>query len=175
MKSPAASFFSAHPPNWISQSTVAAFPIVACYQSIGHEQQYADLDERLREFLGLSENWDGYGAPAISSETINHVRGLVQAHRFVSSGCSLPEVVPTSIGTIAMEWRTPDGVAYVEVGESQVSGFVRTRSNDPVFLAGQFADLRSYLPAAIHALMRPIVGTAINPISKVAYNPLPHG
>jgi hypothetical protein len=92
-------------------------------------------------FASLEENWDGYGASPISG----HVRG--HAHRFINmieaspSGLPIPEVSPIPSGTISFEWETQNTEAYLEIGNTRYSGFIKTSRQQAVFLQGLAEDL----------------------------------
>jgi hypothetical protein len=69
--------------------------------------------DALVELSKLGEDWDGYGAPRI------HAGSLIAALEFLRDihprGRLAPAVLPTGLGNVRLEWRTPGVAVDVEV------------------------------------------------------------
>jgi hypothetical protein len=84
--------------------------------SIGESERAKAL---VREFGRLESNWDGYGAQPLSrAATDNATRflGVLSA-----SNAPTPDLSPLANGTIALEWQSAVGFAYLEIGNSRFS------------------------------------------------------
>lgn len=64
------------------------------------------LIPRLHEFAKMPEDWDSYGAPRIKEETILFAVYVLDC--ILRPGIPLPEVVPSSVGGIQVEWHEKD-------------------------------------------------------------------
>ncbi len=75
------------------------------WQKVGHydpgfiDGVHADL-EALRS---LPENWDGYGAPVVDSRVIDAAKRFIK--RLPENLAYRPHVVPTSTGSLQLEWH----------------------------------------------------------------------
>ena len=137
--------------------------------SVNHTERYAHLVAKLNELANLADNWDGYGGAAISQSTLDHVRKLLGAQVLYGRDLSLPDLMPTSNGTIALEWQEPDGEAIVEIGENDLSGFVRTREDEHVVLGGSASDFSESIPSIVDAYIS-IDHEVPTTISQVEYD-----
>jgi hypothetical protein len=89
----------------------------------------------LAEFATLRQNWDGYGASPISREACAHARRFIDMIEAAPGGLPIPDISPMPSGTISFEWETPDAHAYLEVGNTAYSGFIKTEQG-PFLLQG---------------------------------------
>ena len=60
---------------------------------------------RLQQLLGLSPDWDSYGARAIEPAIVAAAQHLLSS--IARSEIELPSVVPTSSGGLSLEWHRP--------------------------------------------------------------------
>jgi len=81
----------------------------------------------------LEENWDGYGAIRISSETAKNTKNAINK---LSNFAAIPDITPNSNGTISLEWETPEGYAHLEVGRTKYSFYIKPRSGNPILADG---------------------------------------
>jgi hypothetical protein len=98
---------------------------------------YALAKDTIRGFGALGENWDGYGGAAISKTVTTNaaaIMDLVQASPVI---LPVPEISPNPNGTIALEWETPNGEAYIEIGNSRYGGYISARHLPPVDFGGE--------------------------------------
>lgn len=84
--------------------------------------EHVEAVHTLDEIAQLRANWDGYGAPALDRATVGNARAALKL--FLSRGL-VPEITPTSNGTITFEWEGDDAEAYFEVGQSTFSMYVK--------------------------------------------------
>lgn len=97
------------------------------------EQERLYLKKRVYELANLEDNWDGYGAIAISRKIIDYVLGIIDME-----GSFSPEISPQSNGTISLEWVANYGEAYLEIGNLYYSGYISLHSiKKPFTLEGQ--------------------------------------
>lgn len=62
--------------------------------------------ERVVALLNMPANWDGYGAPAISREAVMFALEVLQ--RTMQPTTPVPQVVPSSVGGVQLEWHERD-------------------------------------------------------------------
>jgi hypothetical protein len=93
--------------------------------------------ESINELGSLQDNWDGYGASPISDQARRHASLFIDMIEAAPSGVPIPEVSPTPSGTIAFEWETHDGQAYLEIGNTRYSGYIKLDRQAPTFIHGQ--------------------------------------
>jgi hypothetical protein len=67
-------------------------------------QWVPDLAETFSSLLSLAANWNGYGAPAISTDVARAALGL--AFQINVSPDLAPTIIPTQDGGIQFEWHT---------------------------------------------------------------------
>jgi hypothetical protein len=91
----------------------------------------------LGQLSKLKEDWDGYGALAVASDACAHAQRFIA---FSPQGMLVPEVSPTSNGTVSLEWVSNEGDAYLEVGRTRYSGHIQSRGKT-IYLQGQLATL----------------------------------
>lgn len=106
------------------QVHLASVPLT--YQSIANERRIAELG-------ALGDDWDGYGAAAISSAA---VRNAKQWFCGLANAGEQPEINPNTNGTISFEWETSQGNAHLEIGDSEYSFYLVTQTGQPFFLKG---------------------------------------
>lgn len=90
----------------------------------------------LRELSILEANWDGYNASPIYAKVGANAQrffGILEAR---NTALPTPEITPTPAGTIAMEWETAAGEAYIEIGITKFSSFIRLTSGQKQFYDG---------------------------------------
>lgn len=95
-------------------------------------------DRLLDEIATLPNNWDGYGAPAMTKETCATAKAAVSG---LLRHVPLPEITPNSNDTISFEWDAARGVANLEIGADQYSFFLKERGGQPVYLRGSIREL----------------------------------
>lgn len=99
----------------------------------------ADMLERIDGFRGLTENWDGQGAIAISEEVIEN------SIRLGSLLSRLPtiEVSPNPNGTVSFYFDLPDSCVELELGRTRYRATSMTRDQEMVAsgVSGDVSDL----------------------------------
>ena len=104
--------------------------------------QLAKWDQAFSEVrkLGLlRDNWDGYGGCAVTTAAVNN---LVQAFSVMSGSdpaIPVPEVSPTSSGTISLTWEDASIDAVLEFGVTRYSGYVQIPNQPVIYLDGSAA------------------------------------
>lgn len=90
--------------------------------------------ESVIEAIGtLGEGWDGYDAIAISPVV------CANAKTFLTIGpleLSVPEITPTSNGTLNFEWTSNNAEAYLEIGQTRFTGHIQTKKGETIYLDG---------------------------------------
>lgn len=119
----------------------------------------------LQEFAALKQNWDGYGASPISDEGREHARRFVDMIEAAPGAPPIPEISPMPSGTISFEWETPSAHAYLEIGSTLYSGFIKTEQG-PLLLQGSADHLDQHIVTLIHrAISAPVSLSA--PITEI--------
>lgn len=90
----------------------------------------------IEELSRLPENWDGYGASAISQEVRANALWFISVIEATPRGPSMPEISPCPSGTISFEWEAGRAEAYIEIGTARYSGFVATGQQQTAFFEG---------------------------------------
>ncbi len=94
--------------------------------SVHRDAEYQCLLAHIKSLKGLSENWDGYGAEAISQKAVSStlfIISLLNNPQF--HGLPLPEISPETNGTISMSWESSKGEAYLEIGQTRYAGYIQ--------------------------------------------------
>jgi hypothetical protein len=119
----------------------------------------------LEEFIALKQNWDGYGASPISDEARGHARRFVDMIEAAPGAPPMPEISPMPSGTISFEWETPRVHAYLEIGSTLYSGFIKTEQG-PLLLQGSADYLDQHIVSLIQrAISAPVSLSA--PITEI--------
>lgn len=86
-------------------------------------QEWDNVIHTLVSLNELEDNWDGYGGASIAKSAQNNALGIANYLRRVLK--FVPEVSPTSGGTISFLWETANAEAYLEVGDEKYSGYLQ--------------------------------------------------
>jgi hypothetical protein len=123
----------------------------------------------IESFSGLENNWDGYGGLAISESARSVARNFIDIIAATPTNLPEPEVAPTSAGTISIEWETDRAEAYIEIGNTKFSGFVKTEGQEPLYLEGRLNELDQRAIALIQdAILPPVMSS--EPISQIRFD-----
>ena len=94
--------------------------------------------KEIESYSELLENWDGYNAAPIDSVVIcNTIFSLSIILNFTS----IPEITPTSNGTIGLEWENKGKVAYLEIGITKMSFYLTRPNKEPIYIDGNIEDI----------------------------------
>lgn len=98
--------------------------------------EIASLADQLKSIAALDEGWDGYGAASVDSRAIAFAESLVSVMRV------RPEfVLPSSSGTVLLEWEGPFGRASLELGADTFGFYTAPNVGEPIMLAGKSDEL----------------------------------
>lgn len=111
----------------------------------------------VRELGLLEENWDGYGGLKINSRVVDNTVRALEMMAAANPVIVVPEISPTSSGTIALRWDTSEMEAVIEFGITRFSGYVQARHQPTVYLGGDatkfsYEDFASLASAAQNAV-----------------------
>jgi len=96
--------------------------------------RFSSREAIVREFGRLDANWDGYDASPLSKTvTANAIRFL---QLLEASNISSPDISPLANGTIAFEWQSYLGFAYLEIGNSRFSMVASSGGSEETLLDG---------------------------------------
>ncbi len=105
--------------------------------SVHHDAEYQGLLVHIRSLKGLSENWDRYGAEAVSGKVVSHTLSIISSINDPQfHGLPLPEISPETNGTISMSWESNKGEAYLEVGQTRCAGYIQCITSQNPSLIG---------------------------------------
>ncbi len=124
---------------------------------------------RVRSFSKLREGWDGYGATSIKSATIENAANFLDGIHLPPL-LGTPFVAPHPNGTITFEWESPFGEAYLEIGQTRYSFYVKPIVGKAIFLEGKTDSPEIYpMAKSIEAILLPIQSSSssINPAARV--------
>ena len=101
----------------------------------------------------LRANWDGYQALGISNLVVDNALRALKMMSTSNPSIPIPNVTPTSSGTISLIWDTSELDAVLEFGLTRYSGYLQGRHEPIVYLEGSATnfgfDDRDVLTAAI--------------------------
>jgi hypothetical protein len=143
--------------------TLLSYPFIARWPA-AEASELTRIKTQLREFTTLPMNWDGYGAQKISQEACNTIDSLMDMIQRYSM--SLPSVTPKVAGTVAVEWQTSLGDAYLEIGKTRYSGYIEGKDSEPTFLEGNVDAISPELVATISFALYPENNTS-DPVSSI--------
>lgn len=103
----------------------------------------------IEELAKLNENWDGYGAAAISQQTRDNALRFVNLIEAAPCGVPAPEICPKPNGTISFEWETPHVEAYLEIGNTRYSGFITADQQPPALFEGHADSMDQQIVALV--------------------------
>ena len=81
----------------------------------------------------LEEDWDGYGGMPVSVET---QRNAINAIESFPDDLPMPEIDPNPNGTISFDWTSPLASAYLEIGNTRFSFYVKWHHSKPILANG---------------------------------------
>jgi hypothetical protein len=101
----------------------------------------ASLENQIEELSTMPLGWDGYGALPISPAT--KYNALI-ALRGILSAAPSPDITPNPNGTVSFEWRTDQGEAHLEIGQTKVSFYIKPTSGNPIFIDASTENLLTH-------------------------------
>ena len=137
------------------------FPQRVTGLSVGESERAKAL---VREFGRLGPNWDGYGAlPLSRTATANATRFL---EVLSAANAPAPDLSPLANGTIALEWRSTLGCAYLEIGNSRFSMVASQAFGAKILCDGDTEELGFGHAGLIEAALFP--EQTVTPISQIS-------
>ncbi|MGH7102883.1 MAG: hypothetical protein ACREFJ_10855 [Acetobacteraceae bacterium] len=104
----------------------------------------------IESFADLGDNWDGYGASAISERVRQQARQFVDIVEAALELLAIPDVAPTPSGTVSFEWASSVAEAYLEIGNTRYSGYIKTEQG-PILLDGDVNSLDQQIVSVLEA------------------------
>lgn len=98
------------------------------------------------------ENWDGYGALAITKEIKGNALSMLA--RFETT-VAAPEVTPNPNGTISLVWETSKGYGHLEIGRTRYSFYVQPSVGDVISNDGDTDRVNPAVGSLVDALLYP--------------------
>jgi hypothetical protein len=92
----------------------------------------------LDDLAKMTADWDGYGALPIHPDTVTNAK-LVVARLWKHVPAA--DITPNPHGTISFEWESDRGTAYLELGRTRLSFYVKPRDGVISTLDGEANDL----------------------------------
>jgi len=112
-------------------------------QRLFADSGFEPLRRQLDEIRGLSDDWDGSGAPAPTFQVISTVSEALPLTQFVSSPVSL---VPSAEGGVAISFSRYDRVGQVEFANTgEIVALTYSDDSDPITWNVSIRDLRKTL------------------------------
>ncbi len=85
-------------------------------------EHYESILEELRD---MPDNWDGYGAVHMHERIIDRAKSVVERLNTLPT-----DIVPHPAGTVMLEWETPQGRCYLEVGLTVYNFYAKRRGGE---------------------------------------------
>jgi hypothetical protein len=95
----------------------------------------------ITEFESLKDNWDGYGASGFTQQTCSNARRLIDMIEPDLTKIGIPDIAPNPWGTISFEWESDESVLYLEIGNTQIRGYISIDKNPPTYVHGLVTEL----------------------------------
>ncbi|QDQ85800.1 hypothetical protein [Paraburkholderia megapolitana] len=95
--------------------------------------------EEIDRLESLEDGWDGYGGLGIGSEAIGAAR--LACARFSVANLPVPDISPKSGGTIGLSWDLEDAEAYIEIGNTTFSGYLKIGNFEPALFQGAAVEI----------------------------------
>lgn len=132
--------------------------------SAARQEQGKSVLRLISEFSEMDENWDGYGAHRIGPQTCRFAQSFIEVLLASPGGLPEPDVTPTPAGTISLDWEVGGADAYLEIGNSRFSGYVKSEGQEPRYIEGLGNELDLRLVTLIQdALFPPVpVSNTVN-------------
>jgi hypothetical protein len=80
--------------------------------------------EKIEGFARMPENWDGYGAVRIRTET---KQNAIDALEMLHDKVPMPDIIPNPNGTLSFEWESLAGIGHLEIGRTRFSFYIKPR------------------------------------------------
>ena len=111
---------------------------------------------RLRQIAELENNWDGYGALALTKIVMDNARRFLSAikdkgfDRFLNED----DIVPTTYGTIDLDFVTTKGLVSVEIGDNEIGYFTEFNDVEDMSSDGIITDFRELPDEVCNAISK---------------------
>lgn len=109
-------------------------------QILPNKNSYNEYKKIIETFGLYEENWDGYGALPIHSQTKENALKFLEDFRFIVSKSGnnalipLLELTPNTNGTINFEWEDHDKIANLDIGKTRISFFITQPNHEPIII-----------------------------------------
>ncbi|CAK0770257.1 conserved hypothetical protein [Gammaproteobacteria bacterium] len=113
--------------------------------------------EWVDEFQAMPADWDGYGALAISGQTVSNAHAALEKLLVVAP---VPDITPNPNGTISLEWESRYGVAHLEIGKTRFSLYIKPTVGKTTWVDGQVDQIRLDIGTHIVAILYPAHNSA---------------
>ena len=94
--------------------------------------------KQLREIGELRDDWDGYGGARIEPEAISRALSIFSYLAQYPS-----HLLPSSSGTLLLEWVGHRGRASLELGRETFGFYASPKVGNPIFLGGDVREMNS--------------------------------
>lgn len=115
------------------------------------------LDDRLAAIRELADGWHGHGSMRIADSVIQRVQEAVVLIN-QAGNLPVPEITPTSNGTISLEWENTIVSIYVEIGRTRMNGFIEGQSTGLIVIPDIHVMDRDFF-RALGEIFTPSVGS----------------
>ncbi|MCR5038943.1 MAG: hypothetical protein K6A94_06370 [Bacteroidales bacterium] len=110
------------------------------------EKRENKVEAALSELTKLENDWDGYGAPAISRKAIGNCRMVTKSCQ--QTGNANIDIMPTEYGGVQVKWTLPEGgLLSCDFGDETMSYYVERKGKETVYVS-----FEEYTPENINKL-----------------------
>ena len=128
--------------------------------------EQASANDVLDQLADMPANWDGYGALRIHPDTIaNAKRAVERLWKHIPAA----DITPNPNGTMSLEWESDRGTAYLELGRTKFSFYIKPRGGGITTLEGEASDLpqlADYIVVTVYPVQH---GAASSSVSSVSF------
>jgi len=136
------------------------------HQGVTSRMEVLLIRRQLEQFRSLGEDWDGYGAAAIHPETLANASNALEHLAIV---LPFAEIDPNPNGTISFEWESKLGLAYLELGRTKFSFFIKPEQGAPIYADGKAIYIDPALGQMVSERLFPMQ-TITSPVSDIQYD-----
>jgi hypothetical protein len=104
-------------------------------------------------FEDLEQDWDGYGAVPIHSETSKNATAATEG---LAGVLTFADIYPNPNGTISFEWESKLGRACLEIGRTKYSFYVKPTTGIPIYADGKASHIDAALGQLVSSCLFPM-------------------
>ena len=127
--------------------------------------EQASAVDALDVLASMPADWDGYGALRLHPDTVaNAKQAVARLWRYVPAA----DITPNPHGTVSLEWESERGTAYLELGRTRFSFYIKPRGSVITTSEGDASDLpqlADYILATVYPAQHSAASSSVSSVS----------